>query len=120
MPGSTHRSRSRAVADEEATLAEVVGLIRAGLGLDEWPDRPRRALLLALLDAPLPRAEAWKQVALARHLFGRPPDRLGDHLAMPDSPSWQERRRAERVRADLPAHVRLRGGVAWLEPRPHG
>ncbi len=113
MPGSTHLLS--ALADEEAILAEVVSLVRAGVVVAEWPHGPRRALTLALFEAPVARAEARKQVALSRHLFGCAPDRLAERLAQPTSPSWQERRRAERVRADLSAHVGLRSGQGLLD-----
>jgi len=73
------------------------------------------ALVLALTDATMSGTESWKAVTLRRHLFG-PTDRIPDELTMQREPSSRDRRRAERLRADVPARVRYRAGAHLLSP----
>jgi hypothetical protein len=54
-------------------------------------------------------------VTLRRHLFG-PADRIPDQITVQREPSSRDRRRAERLRADIPARVRYRAGMYLLEP----
>ena len=105
----------QALLDEEDVLERVAGLIETGIALASWPEDLRAALALALTDPVMSRTEGWKAVTLRRHLFG-PADRVPDHLAMPREPSSRDRRRAERLRADIPACVRYRAGVYLLKP----
>jgi hypothetical protein len=103
----------QAVLDDEQALDRAVELLENGTDLTGWPEELRTALLLALADPAMSRTEGWKAVTLRRHLFG-PTDRLPDHLDTTHEPSGAERRRAERLRAGLPALVRYRGGKHLL------
>jgi hypothetical protein len=105
----------QAILDEEAVLEQVAGLLEAGSELASWPEEIRVALGLALTDAAMSRTESWKAVVLRRHLFG-PVDRIPDQIIVQREPSSRDRRRAERLRADLPARVRYRAGVHLLKP----
>jgi hypothetical protein len=107
----------QALLDEETVLERVAGLLESGAGLASWPEDLRTALALALTDATMSRTEGWKAVTLRRHLFG-PADRIPDGLTVQREPSSRDRRRAERLRADVPAVVRYRAGVRLL--KPHG
>ena len=102
-----------ALLDEERVLDQVAHLVEGGVELARWPEDLRTALALALTDVDVPRAESWKAVTLRRHLFG-PADRIPDQLVPPRQPSGTERRRAERLRADVPARVRYRAGTYLL------
>lgn len=106
----------QALLEDEAVLEQVARLLEAGSELASWPEDLRAALALALADATMSRPENWKAVVLRRHLFG-PADRVPDQLAMPRKPSALDRRRAERLRAGVPARVRYRVGV-YLLKRP--
>jgi hypothetical protein len=103
----------QAILDEEAVLEQVAVLLEAGSAVASWPEDLRAALALALTDPVMSRTEGWKAVTLRRHLFG-PADRVPEHLAMPQEPSSRDRRRAERLRADIPARVRYRAGMYLL------
>jgi hypothetical protein len=107
----------QALLDEETVLERVAGLLESGSGLASWPEDLRTALVLALTDATMSRTESWKAVTLRRHLFG-PVDRIPDELGVQRQPSLRDRRRAERLRADIPAVVRYRAGMYLL--KPHG
>jgi phage tail protein X len=105
----------QALLEDEAVLEQVACLLEAGSGLSSWPEDLRAALALALTDAAMSHTESWKAVTLRRHLFG-PTDRIPDHLAMPRETLALDRRRAERLRAGIPARVRYRAGVHLLKP----
>lgn len=105
----------QALVEDEAVLEQVACLLEAGSELFSWPEDLRAALALALIDAAMSRTESWKAVVLRRHLFG-PADRIPDHLTMPREPSALDRRRAERLRAGVPARVRYRAGMYLLKP----
>lgn len=105
----------QALLDEEAVLEQVACLLETGSELASWPEDLRAALALALTDPAMSRAESWKAVTLRRHLFG-PADRIPDHIAMRREPSALDRRRAERLRAGVPAIVRYRAGMYLLKP----
>jgi hypothetical protein len=106
----------QAILDEEAVLEQVAGLLEAGSELASWPEDLRTALALALTDPAMSRTEGWKAVTLRRHLFG-PADRIPDQIGVQRDLSSRDRRRAERLRADIPARVRYRAGV-YLLKRP--
>ena len=101
----------RAIGDEERTLAEAIALLRERAPWDHWPTHVRRALEVAL-DEPTTAGtlgtSAWQARVLRRHLFG--PDTWSSPFPIPARPRWIETRRAERLRADLPALVPLRAG----------
>ena len=103
----------RAILDEESTVEQVARLLESGAVLAEWPAAVRAALALALEDPSMSRAERWKAVALRRHLFG-PAGVAPAQLVASREPSMIERRRAERLRSDIPALVRYRAG-AYLQ-----
>src|SRR4249920_588113 len=105
----------QALLEDEAVLEHVAHLLEAGSGLASWPEDLRAALALALTDAAMSRTESWKAVVLRRHLFG-PADRIPDQITVQREPSSRDRRRAERLRGDLPARVRYRAGVHLLNP----
>jgi hypothetical protein len=100
------------IADEQA-LDRAIELLERGTDLASWPEELRTALLLALTDPAMSRTEGWKAVALRRHLFG-PTGCLPDRFDAEHHPSAADRRRAERLRAGLPALVRYRGGKHLL------
>jgi hypothetical protein len=106
-----------ALLDEEQVLDQVASLLEAGSDLARWSEDLRAALALALVDAEMSRTEQWKAVTLRRHLFG-PADRIPEELALQREPSATDRRRAERLRADVPARVRYRAGGYLLQSRP--
>lgn len=101
------------IEDAEQALAAVARLIESATPLAAWPDDLRAALALALACEGVGLAEGWKAVALRRHLFGPrgAPADLGPPPAAPDA---RTRRRAERLRADLPALVNHRAGQTLL------
>ena len=103
----------RAIVDEERALDQLAGLLEDRSELASWPEELRAALALALTDGTMSRAESWKAVALRRHLFG-PVDRIPGELTMQREPTATDRRRAERLRADIPARVRYRAGAHLL------
>jgi hypothetical protein len=105
----------QALLDEEEVLEQVARLLEVGTALASWPEDLRAALALALTDAAMSRTEGWKAVTLRRHLFG-PADRIPDQITMQRVPSSRDRRRAERLRADIPACVRYRAGMHLLNP----
>lgn len=105
----------QALLDEEEVLERVASLLEAGSELASWPEDLRAALTLALTDAAMSRTESWKAVVLRRHLFG-PADRIPDPITVQREPPSRDRRRAERLRGDLPARVRYRAGVYLLKP----
>ncbi|HWO19202.1 MAG TPA: hypothetical protein VNO30_10505 [Kofleriaceae bacterium] len=100
----------RAILDEESVVEQVACLLESGAALAEWPAVVRAALALALEDPAMSRTESWKAVALRRHLFG-PAGAVPAQLAAPREPSLVDRRRAERLRSDVPARVRYRAGT---------
>jgi hypothetical protein len=104
----------QALLDEEEALERVAGLIETSTALVSWPEDLRAALALALTDAAMSRTESWKAVTLRRHLFG-PGDRIPDLITGQREPSSRDRRRAERLRADIPACVRYRAGMYLLD-----
>lgn len=105
----------QALLEEEEVLEQVAGLLEAGAELASWPEDLRAALALALTDAAMSRTESWKAVVLRRHLFG-PADRIPDQITVQRESSSRDRRRAERLRADIPARVRYRAGMYLLKP----
>jgi len=105
----------QALLEDEAVLEQVACLIEAGSDLSSWPEDLRAALALALTDAAMSRTESWKAVVLRRHLFG-PADRIPDQITVQREPSSRDRRRAERLRGDIPARVRYRAGMYLLKP----
>jgi hypothetical protein len=104
----------RAILEEESLLEQVVRLLESESDLAGWPETLRTALALALEDPSMPRAESWKAVALRRHLFG-PAGVVPAQIAAPRDPSTADRRRAERLRAGLPALVRYRSATYLLQ-----
>ncbi|HEX8107233.1 MAG TPA: hypothetical protein VF516_05860 [Kofleriaceae bacterium] len=104
----------QALLEDEAVLEQVARLLEARAEFASWPDDLRTALVLALADAAMSRAESWKAVVLRRHLFG-PADRIPDELTVQREPSSRDRRRAERLRSGVPAVVRYRAGVHLLK-----
>jgi hypothetical protein len=105
----------QALLDEEEVLEHVARLLEAGSELGSWPEDLRAALALALTDAAMSRTESWKAVVLRRHLFG-PTERIPDEIIVQRESSSRDRRRAERLRADVPARVRYRAGMHLLKP----
>lgn len=105
-----HSDIERELLDEERVLEEVARQLEAGAELATWPEELRTALALGLAELTMSRTEGWKAVVLRRHLFG-PESGVPDCLGVPAEPSVPERRRAERLRADLPTRVRYRGGM---------
>lgn len=103
----------RAILDEEAMLGQVARLLERGADLAGWPEAERTALALALEDPSMSLGETWKAVALRRHLFG-PTAAVPAHLAASRKQSPLDQRRAERLRAGLPALVRYRAGSYLL------
>jgi hypothetical protein len=97
----------RAILGEESMLEQVARLLESGAGLAGWPETARTALALALEDPLMSLTETWKAVALRRHLFG-PAGVVPAQIAAPRQPSLLDRKRAERLRAGLPALVRYR------------
>lgn len=106
----------QAILDEEEVLEQVAGLIETGTAFASWPEDLRMALALALADPVMSRTEGWKAVTLRRHLFG-PADGIPAEIIVQREPSSRDRRRAERLRGDIPARVRYRSGV-YLLNRP--
>ena len=98
----------REIAADEAVLTQVAQLIEARAPLASWPDDVRAALLVALDDTQVSRAERWQIIALRRHLYG------GDAASETPPPlehgSPVVRRRAERLRDGLSAMVAFRAG----------
>lgn len=111
----TRADVEQALLEDEAMLEQVAGLLEAGAELVSWPEDLRAALALALTDAAMSRAESWKAVTLRRHLFG-PADRIPDQITVQREPSSRDRRRADRLRGDLPARIRYRAGVYLRKP----
>ncbi len=101
------------IATEERMLAAVVELLNRKVELSRWPGDVREVFLLALWKRKCRKgdAEAWKAFRTARHLHidrkRLPPE--------PAAPDPLQIRCAERVRADLPRLVKLRGG-GYLTP----
>lgn len=105
----------RALVEDEAMLEQVARLLEGGSELSSWPEDLRAALALALADPAMSRTESWKAVVLRRHLFG-PTDHIPDQLTVQQEPSALDRRRAERLRAGVPARVRYRAGMHLRKP----
>ena len=103
----------RAIIDDESMLEQVAGLLESGSDLAGWPEDPRHALALALEDASMSGTETWKAVTLRRHLFG-PAGVVPEQLASIRDPSAAARRRAEALRAGLPARVPYRVATYML------
>ncbi len=101
------------IATEERVLAAVVELLNRKVELSRWPGDVREVFLLALWKRKCRKGdvEAWKAFRTARHLHidrrRLPPE--------PAAPGPLQIRCAERVRADLPRLVKLRGG-GYLTP----
>lgn len=113
MP-QTPDSEARLVR-QHAILNDVVALITRREPLEHWSADLRRVLLLALAEQGVTTAEAWKVTALRRHLFGASePPQIARWLIGAAAPSDDERAAAERLRADLPAHVKLRSAATLL------
>ena len=104
----------RGILEEEAMLEHLAHLLESGTDLLAWPDDVRTALALALDDGSMSRTEIWKAVTLRRHLFG-PAGVVPAQIAVPRAPSALDRKRAERVRAGLPACVRYRVATYLLQ-----
>jgi hypothetical protein len=103
----------REILDEELFIERLARLLESGSDLAAWPDDMTAALALALEDAAMSHSESWKAVTLRRHLFG-PADMVPRQLAAARQPSAIDRRRAERLRSDLPGRVRYRVGMNLL------
>jgi hypothetical protein len=99
----------REILDDEKVLEQVAALLEGGAEVTTWPEDLRMALIVALHDPHMARAEGWKAVTLRRHLFG-PSDAIPESLAMSREPSAIDRRRAERLRSGIPGCVRYRSG----------
>lgn len=106
----------RAIVDDESMLEQVAGLLESGADLAGWPEDLRLALALALEDASMSGTEIWKAVTLRRHIFGPvgPADVAPDPMASMRDPPAAARRRAEALRAGLPARVRYRVATYML------
>src|SRR5690242_15783910 len=104
-----HEDVEREILEEESVLEQIALRIESRSDLAEWTEDMRTALALALDDDSMSRTERWKAVTLRRHLFG-PADIIPDRLVTPGQPSAVDRKRAERLRAALPARVRYRAG----------
>ena len=100
----------REIADDEAMLEQVAGLLESGADLAAWPTDVRSALALALEDGSMSETEAWKAVTLRRHLFG-PAGVVPEQIAAIRDPPAAARRRAE----GLPARVRYRVATYLLQ-----
>lgn len=99
-----------------ALLNDVVAHIARRHPLERWSVELRRVFLLALVEEGLAAPETWKVTALRRHLFGTtapPPLERWDFD--PRTATDDERAAAERLRADLPGHVKLRSALSLLE-----
>ena len=107
----------RRILDDESILEQIARLLESGADLAAWTEDMRNALALALEDGSMSRTESWKAVTLRRHLFG-PAGVVPDQIAASREPSAIDRRRAERLRAGLPARVRYRAGMYLLQPGP--
>ena len=102
-----------AIVDDELMLEQVAGLLESGADLAAWPADLRLAFALALDVGAVSGAETWKGVTLRRHLFG-PDGTVPEPLASTRDPSAAARRRAEGLRAGLPALVRYRVAMYLL------
>jgi len=107
----------RGILDEEAILEQIARLLESASDLAAWTEDLRTALGLALEDGAMSRTERWKAVTLRRHLFG-PAGAVPDQLAALRASSAVDRKRAERLRAGLPARVRYRAGMYLLPAAP--
>jgi hypothetical protein len=107
----------REILEEESVLEQIALRLESRRDLAEWTEAMRTALALALEDGSMSRTERWKAVVLRRHLFG-PAGAVPDQIAIPGQPSDVDRKRAERLRAGLPARVRYRAGMYLLHPSP--
>lgn len=103
----------REILEEESFLEQIALQLESRSHLAEWTEAMRTALALALEDGSMSRTERWKAVTLCRHLFG-PAGAVPEQLAIPRPPSDLDRKRAERLRAGLPARVRYRAGMYLL------
>jgi hypothetical protein len=106
--------REREIADDESMLEQVAGLLESGSDLAAWPTDVRIALALALEDGSMSDTESWKAVTLRRHLFG-PTGVVPEQIASIRDLSAAARRRAEGLRAGLPARVRYRVATYMLQ-----
>jgi hypothetical protein len=104
----------REIVEDEAMLEQVAGLLESGSNFAEWPSDVRIALALALEDGSMSGTEIWKAVTLRRHLFG-PAGVVPEQIASIRDPSAAARRRAEALRAGLPARVRYRVATYMLQ-----
>jgi len=104
----------RAIVDDESMLEQVADLLESGSDVAEWPEDVRLALALALEDGSMSGTETWKAVTLRRHLFG-PADVVPEQITSIRDPSAAARRRAEGLRAGLPARVRYRIATYMLQ-----
>jgi hypothetical protein len=95
---------------------QLAGLLEDGSELASWREDMRAALALALTDEHDVACRELEGVALRRHLFG-PVDRIPGELTK-RGPTAIDRRRAERLRADVAARVRYGAGAHLLSP-PH-
>lgn len=94
-----------ALLDEQRVLVALVVAITSGNPIHDWSLELRAALALALSVEDGNPGEARKARSLRRHLAG--PD-ARPWPEPPSAPTEQERRRAERIRADLAHLVPLR------------
>ena len=97
---------------EEAIFAKVIRLINDQVQFTDWSELCQRVLRAALTEEG-EGMEAYKARLLRRHLF------RGERCRWPALPSStlspEERRMAERLRADLAAQVRLGSGIKVSE-----
>jgi hypothetical protein len=93
------------IIHENKILEDCIDLINQRIPLADWPRDQRVAFLLAIQSGE--GREGYKAFSLARHL------RIGrrfDGYDVPINPSPLQRRRAERIRADLAGLIRLGAG----------
>jgi hypothetical protein len=112
---TTRADVEREILDEELFVERLARLLENKSDPTTWTDDTRSAFALALRDDTMSRTESWKAVTLRRHLFG-PAAAVPVHLAPARETAAVDRRRAERLRSDLPARVRYRAGVHLLRP----
>ena len=106
MPADARSQVEAAVDDEQRSLAELANVIRARVPIEAWPPELSAALALALVIDETNPGDARKARALRRHLAGPSADVRCP--APSTTPTDQQRRNAERVRADLAHLVPLR------------
>ena len=107
---ATRAEIESAIVDDELFVERLARLVEGRSDLETWTDGMTSVLALALQDETLSRSESWKAVALRRHLFG-PMDVVPERLVPARRPTEVDRRRAERLRSDLPGRLQYRAGM---------